>query len=313
MIVFSNQNNINGLLLLDKSIGLTSNKILQKIKILFNIHKAGYIGTLDPLASGLLPICFGRCTKFAHLLSEADKIYEVTARLGIKTDTADSYGKIIMKNSISNLTITHILNKLTHFLGEIQQIPNIYSAIKYNGMPLYWYARNNIINLKIPVRKIIIYKIILIYFNFNILKLKIHCSKGTYIRSIIDNLGDKLRCGAHVIQLRRLNIAHISITHNNVLTDQQVKILIKNYKHHFLQETLINKLILPIQYISRNFPNIYLTYDIIENIRYGKKHTLKIMNITNNKYVNILEKYTYKFIGIGIINHKQHITKYILT
>ncbi|QJC31326.1 tRNA pseudouridine(55) synthase TruB [Enterobacteriaceae endosymbiont of Macroplea mutica] len=305
------QKNINGLLLLDKSIGLTSNKMLQKIKILFNIHKAGYTGTLDPLASGLLPICFGQCTKFAHLLSEADKIYEVTARLGIKTDTADSYGKIIMKKNINDITIAYIFKKLTNFLGVIQQIPNIYSAIKYNGMPLYWYARNNI-NVQVPVRTVIVYKIVLIYFHLNILKLKIHCSKGTYIRSIIDNLGDQLCCGAHVIQLRRLNIAHISITHNNVITIPQLKILIKNYKNNLLQATLINKLILPIQYMTRNLPSIYLTYDIIKNIKYGKKQTIKIMDITKNKYVNILEKYTYKFIGIGIINHKQHITKYIL-
>ncbi|QJC30496.1 tRNA pseudouridine(55) synthase TruB [Enterobacteriaceae endosymbiont of Neohaemonia nigricornis] len=305
MNIIKHKQNYNGLLLIDKTIGLTSNKILQNIKSLCHIKKAGYTGTLDPLASGLLPICCGKYTKLAGLLSNADKTYTVTAYLGIKTDTADIYGKIIKKNKVINITIDTINKYLKKFTGYITQKPNMYSAIKYHGIPLYKYARSGI-TIKIKPRIIIIYNITLISFKDNKLILNIHCSKGTYIRSLIDDLGDKLKCGAHVTQLRRLTVAHISVLHNKVLTLEELYKLVKKYSYNIL---LINKLLLPIQYIVQHIPKIYLSNNIICKIKNGYKYKIKQDLLLTNNFIRIYEINTNQLISIGSINKDKYITK----
>ncbi|QJC34595.1 tRNA pseudouridine(55) synthase TruB [Enterobacteriaceae endosymbiont of Donacia crassipes] len=306
MLKIIKKQNINGLLLLDKSIGVTSNKILQYVKIIFNAKKAGYIGTLDPLASGLLPICFGEYTKFSQYLVNKNKTYLVTALLGEKTNTADKYGSIIKKKNV-NLTIEEILKKINLFKGESKQKPPMYSAIKYKGIPLYKYARAgiNITNLKKKTIKI--YQIKLLNFYQNKIKLQINCSKGTYIRSIIDDLGDQLNCGAHVIKLRRIAISHISILHKNVITLEQLKILIMNYKNHKLSILLIKKLLLPINYIICHIPKLYLSNLLIKKIINGKK--IKLTSIIDKTKFQIFEKKILNFIGICQINNKGYIIK----
>ncbi|QJC36184.1 tRNA pseudouridine(55) synthase TruB [Enterobacteriaceae endosymbiont of Donacia cincticornis] len=297
---------INGLLLLDKSIGITSNKILQYVKIIFNAQKAGYIGTLDPLASGLLPICFGEYTKFSQYLMNQNKTYLVTALLGEKTNTADKYGFIIKKKNV-NLTIKNIFETLNSFKGISKQKPPMYSAIKYKGIPLYKYARRgiNIPNLKERIIKI--YQIKLINFYQNKIKLQINCSKGTYIRSIIDDLGDQLNCGAHIIKLRRIAISHISIFHKNVITLEQLKILMINYQNHKLNVFLIKKLLLPIDYIIYHIPKLYLSNILIKKIINGEK--IKLTSIIDKTQFCIFEKKKFNFIGICQINNKGYIVK----
>ncbi|WWO99670.1 MAG: tRNA pseudouridine(55) synthase TruB [Candidatus Dasytiphilus stammeri] len=203
--------NINGILLLDKPSGISSNFALQKVKKILKLKKAGYIGTLDPIATGMLPICLGKATKLAQYLVNKDKRYYVTAKLGQRTDTLDCQGKIISENPviINNSKLKNILNS---FLGKIKQIPPMYSAIKLHNRPLYEYARKGIIISRKP-RDIIIHNLRLINLTQNELALEVHCSKGTYIRSIIDDLGEKLGCGAHVTELRRLQVGSCPINY----------------------------------------------------------------------------------------------------
>ncbi|QJC32562.1 tRNA pseudouridine(55) synthase TruB [Enterobacteriaceae endosymbiont of Donacia dentata] len=302
--------NINGLLLLDKSTGYTSNKLLQYIKIIFRAKKAGHTGTLDPLASGLLPICLGEYTKFSSYLINKNKIYIVTALLGEKTNTADKDGVLIKKRDIY-VNKENIIKKINFFKGENTQIPPMYSALKYKGIPLYKYARLGINFSHLKKRKIIIYDIKLLKFYKNKIKLKINCSKGTYIRSIIDELGDKLNCGAHIIKLRRIQISHISILHKNVITIEQLNILIENYKNNKLNVFLIDKLLLPINYMINYLPKLYLSFTLINNIKNGKK--IKIVPLVKKyKIFRIFEDNSYNLIGVCQINNEGYITKYKL-
>ncbi|MFC0180802.1 tRNA pseudouridine(55) synthase TruB [Thorsellia kenyensis] len=192
---------LDAVILLNKPLGMSSNDLLQKVKRLFDVKRAGHTGALDPLASGMLPICFGEATKFSQYLLDADKRYIVSAKLGQRTDTSDAEGQII-----SIRPIVHSIDELNHalmsFLGKTEQIPSIYSALKYQGKPLYEYARQGI-DVPIPPRPIEVYSIELLAVDADTITLDIHCSKGTYIRTIIDDLGEKLGCGAHVTKLHR--------------------------------------------------------------------------------------------------------------
>lgn len=198
---------INGVLLLDKPSHLGSQIALQKVKCALGSSKAGHIGTLDPLASGLLPICFGEATKFSRFKNDADKRYRAAIKLGVRTDSGDAYGKIISCQSVT-FTNEVILDALKSFMGCIEQVPPMYSALKHKGKPLYEYARKGVKVDRLP-RKITIYSINLCEHQRNdadIIEVDVHCSKGTYIRSLADDLGNMLGCGAHLISLRRLSV-----------------------------------------------------------------------------------------------------------
>ena len=199
---------LHGVLLLDKSQGMTSNDALQKVKRLLNAKKAGHTGALDPLATGMLPICFGEATKFSQYLLDSDKRYKVIAKLGERTDTSDADGQIICTKPVL-IDQAQIEQALTHFRGDILQVPTMFSALKYQGKPLYEYARQGIV-IEREARPITVYENQFIEFDAttNQLTLEIHCSKGTYIRTIIDDLGELLGCGAHVIYLRRLQVSN---------------------------------------------------------------------------------------------------------
>ncbi|WWO95252.1 MAG: tRNA pseudouridine(55) synthase TruB [Candidatus Dasytiphilus stammeri] len=236
----TNYNIINGILLLDKPSGISSNIALQTIKKILKVKKAGYIGTLDPIATGMLPICLGKATKLAQYLVNTDKHYYVKAKLGQRTDTLDCQGKIISEKSvkINHLTVQNILNG---FLGTIKQIPPMYSAIKINNRPLYKYAREGIVVSRKP-REIIIHHLRLINLIDNELTLEVYCSKGTYIRTLIDDLGEQLGCGAHVIKLRRLQVASYPIDY--MITINKLKTLINyNMNNEEVNTKLISILI----------------------------------------------------------------------
>ena len=199
-------NNISGILLLDKPTNISSNKILQKIKKLFNASKAGHCGTLDPLATGLLPICFGQATKTATYLTNSSKTYRVTGQFGIKTDTGDIDGKIIDTQNFALPKASNEINTvLQSFIGELNQIPPMHSAIKHKGMPLYKYAFKGQTIKRAP-RKVFIKEISLNSYSYNLINIDVHCSKGTYIRTLIEDIAKKMNTFATVKDLRRLSI-----------------------------------------------------------------------------------------------------------
>jgi len=197
---------INGILLLDKPLQISSNGALQQVKRLFAAKKAGHTGSLDPLATGMLPICFGEATKFSQFLLESDKYYEVSGQLGVKTTTGDAEGEVIEKRPIINVTPQRIQKLLANFTGVIQQIPPMYSAIKHQGKPLYALARKGMTIERQP-RQVTIHEVKLKAFSNDSFGLFVHCSKGTYIRTLIEDLGEALGCGAYVTALRRTAVA----------------------------------------------------------------------------------------------------------
>lgn len=192
---------VNGILILDKPLTFSSNAALQKVRWLFNAEKAGHTGSLDPLATGVLPICFGEATKFSQYLLNANKCYEVVMQLGVTTTTGDAEGEVIAKKEV-NFTSQDISAILPHFRGNINQIPPMYSAIKKDGQPLYKLARAGEVVSREP-RQITINKLELINFSQDQAKLIVACSKGTYIRTLVEDIGNKLGCGAHVKSLCR--------------------------------------------------------------------------------------------------------------
>ena len=196
---------IHGVFLLDKPQGMSSNDIMQKVKRIFQANKAGHTGSLDPLATGMLPICLGEATKFSQFLLDADKRYLVTAKLGERTDTSDAEGQIVETRDV-NVKTSEILTALEQFRGDILQVPTMFSALKYNGKPLYEYARQGI-TVEREARPITIFELNFIEYNAPYLTLEVHCSKGTYIRTLVDDLGEALGCGAHVTMLRRTAVA----------------------------------------------------------------------------------------------------------
>ncbi|SPY32994.1 tRNA pseudouridine(55) synthase TruB [Pasteurella canis] len=224
---------IDGVFLLDKPQGISSNDIMQKVKHLFQANKAGHTGALDPLATGMLPICFGEATKFSQFLLDADKRYQVTAKLGERTDTSDAEGQVVQVRPV-NITETDILTSLPHFRGNLLQVPTMFSALKHKGKPLYEYARAGI-TVEREARPITIFELTFIGYQAPYLTLEVHCSKGTYIRTLIDDLGEYLGCGAHVTVLRRTAVADypieamIDFNHLKILSEQQDLVLLDQY------------------------------------------------------------------------------------
>jgi tRNA pseudouridine55 synthase len=191
-------------LLLDKDPGLTSNGALQEVKHLFEAAKAGHTGSLDPLATGALPLCFGEGTKFSQFLLDADKRYMATFKLGISTDSGDADGEIVARNEVTGVDAGTVQSLLGDFTGQVEQVPSMFSAIKHKGQPLYKLARQGIEVERKP-RVVTIYNLELIEFRDDEFVLDISCSKGTYIRSLAEDLGGRLGCGAHICELRRLS------------------------------------------------------------------------------------------------------------
>lgn len=200
---------INGLLLLDKPIGASSNAALQRAKWLFNAAKAGHTGTLDPLATGLLLLCFGKATKLAATFLDSDKTYRATVRLGVTTETADAEGSVLKTRPV-DVSRAQIEVVLTHFTGEIEQIPPMYSALKREGRPLYEYARKGI-ELERQPRQVTIHDLSLLSCEENQFEIEITCSKGTYIRTLAADIGESLGCGAHLAALRRTHIGQFDV------------------------------------------------------------------------------------------------------
>ena len=208
---------MNGFILVNKESGVSSNFIVQHIKKKIKAKKVGHLGTLDPLASGLLILAINRATKFSSYFLESDKSYDVEVELGASTDTDDSTGKIIYESN--NFPVkSSIKNELESFIGESMQVPPFFSALKYKGKPLYKYAREGELIAK-PPRKILVTRIESIDFDGKICSFKIYCSKGTYIRSIARDLGERLGCGAHMKSLIRISQGDFNVTNAKSASD----------------------------------------------------------------------------------------------
>lgn len=197
---------IDGILLLDKPAGISSNRALQRTKRLLNADKAGHTGCLDPLATGMLPICFGEATKFSRFFIEEDKCYRVEARLGITTSTGDAEGDILSEKPVPDFTFEEINEAILRFVGTQTQIPPMYSAVKHNGKPLYKLARRGI-EIERKERTITIHEITLTEQAQDRIVMTVTCSKGTYIRTLVEDLGAFLGCGASVSALHRIWVA----------------------------------------------------------------------------------------------------------
>lgn len=196
---------VNGILLLDKPLGVSSNGALQKVKYLFFAAKAGHTGSLDPLATGVLPICLGEATKFTQFLLDADKYYRATFRFGIATASGDADGEVLSENGAADLTAKQVESVLAGFRGDISQVPSMFSALKHNGQRLYKLAREGI-DIEREARPVTIFFFEMTDFrpgDFPEADVEIHCSKGTYVRTLAEDIGAKLGCGAYVSKLHR--------------------------------------------------------------------------------------------------------------
>jgi len=236
---------VHGVLLLDKPIGLSSNQALQQAKRLFQAAKAGHTGSLDPLATGLLPICFGEATKFSHFLLDADKSYLATLKLGATTSTGDAEGEVLT-TAIVNVSMDMLKTVLMRFTGMIQQVPPMYSALKHQGKALYEYARAGV-DIERAARTVSIRSIKLERFVADEVVLVVVCSKGTYIRTLAEDIGNALGCGAHLTGLRRLTTAHFSL--DNALTMEQLEDMTMEARDQSL---------LPVDAAVRDLPEVHL-------------------------------------------------------
>ena len=212
--------NVHGILLLDKRLSVSSNRALQEVRRLYNANKAGHTGSLDPLATGLLPLCFGEATKVSAMMLDDNKRYQVVVKLGVMTDTGDAEGKIIEEKPVPELSLEEIEECLQGFSGEIDQVPPMYSALKHNGKKLYELAREGKV-IERKARKITIFDLKLLNTTSDSLTLDVFCSKGTYIRSLAEDIGHKLGCGGTVVELRRMQAGQFKI--EDALTLEQLQ------------------------------------------------------------------------------------------
>lgn len=248
------------MLLLDKPGGLTSNQALQKAKRLLNAQKAGHTGSLDPIATGLLPLCFGHATKISGMFLNADKCYQVKIQLGIKTDSGDREGAVIARSKDKALpTLMQIENALQQFRGQIEQIPPMYSALKSNGQPLYKLARQGIEIDRQP-RRVTVYDLSIIDVQHDFLSLSVACSKGFYIRSLAMDLGDVLGCGGHVNALRRVKVGAFTI--DQTVTLEQLEVL-QSAQHR-------QRLLLPTDHALADLPKVDLTAKTADYFCHGQ-------------------------------------------
>ncbi|MES9825145.1 MAG: tRNA pseudouridine(55) synthase TruB [Candidatus Thiodiazotropha endolucinida] len=280
--------NISGVLLLDKPKGMTSNKALQEVKFLYKAAKAGHTGSLDPLATGLLPICFGEATKLSAFLLDADKHYRVRVRLGETRTTADAEGEVIERVDPSGVTEAMLRDVLADFLGEQQQLPPMYSAIKHQGERLYKLARKGVEVEREP-RTIRIHSLQLIDFSLPEFEMDVHCSKGTYVRTLAEDIGKQLGCGAYVSGLRRTGVGPY---------DDQSMITLNEVQHAFSEKLFkeMDDWLLPLESALAEWPQVDLTADAAFYMRQGQP--ILVPNAPTSGWVRLYTNET-DFLGVG--------------
>ncbi|MBJ3815314.1 tRNA pseudouridine(55) synthase TruB [Shimwellia pseudoproteus] len=288
---------IHGVLLLDKPQGASSNDVLQKVKRIYNANRAGHTGALDPLATGMLPICLGEATKFSRYLLDSDKRYRVIAKLGQRTDTSDADGQIVQERPV-NFSAQQLAEALDSFRGDTLQVPSMFSALKYQGRKLYEYAREGI-DVPREARPITVYELLFIRHDGDELELEIHCSKGTYIRSIIDDLGEKLGCGAHVIYLRRLAVSKYPA--ERMVTLEQLNALVAQAQQQEIDPaTLLDPLLMPMDSPAVDFPAVNIPPATAAYFKNGQP--VRASGAPADGLVRVTEGDQHDFIGMGEID-----------
>ncbi|MBT3060128.1 MAG: tRNA pseudouridine(55) synthase TruB [Candidatus Thiodiazotropha sp.] len=282
--------NISGVLLLDKPQGMTSNKALQEVKFLYKAAKAGHTGSLDPLATGLLPICFGEATKLSAFLLDADKHYRVRVRLGETRSTADAEGEVVEQADPSGVTEEMLRRTLDGFLGEQQQLPPMYSAIKHQGERLYKLARKGVEVEREP-RTIHLYSLRLIDFSLPDFTMDVHCSKGTYVRTLAEDIGKQLGCGAYVSGLRRSGVGPYD--DQSMLTLDQVREAFSAKQFKEMDDWL-----LPLESALAEWPQVALSADAAFYMKQGQP--ILVPNAPTSGLVRLYANET-EFLGVGQI------------
>ncbi len=286
---------IHGVLLLDKPQGVTSNRCLQVVRRLFNANRAGHTGSLDPMATGLLPVCFGEATKFAQFGLDADKSYVARAKLGVVTETGDADGQVVDRQAVPVLTESALVATLAQFTGEIQQVPSMYSALKYQGRPLYEYARKGV---EVPreARPVTIHSLDLIALEGDEIEFSVRCSKGTYIRTLAEDIGKSLGCGAHLIKLRRTAVRDFDLA--QTVTVEDIEALIEQRASESDFEVL-DKLLLPVDALVGNLPKIVLDFHQTESLLHGQKVRIA-QDLTEGDRYRLYSAQDSRFIGLGV-------------
>jgi tRNA pseudouridine55 synthase len=250
---------VDGVLLIDKPVGLSSNDALTKVKRIVNAKKAGHTGTLDPFATGLLPLCFGEATKFSQDLLEADKTYVAVVHLGVTTNTGDTEGEVIATKPVE-VTLEQIEAALGHFRGPIMQIPPMYSALKRDGKAYYEYAREGIV-LEREARPVTIHSLDFVSYEAPMLTIRVCCSKGTYVRVLGEDIGARLGCGAHLNALRRVQVG--TLTTDGMVTLEQLQ----------AHENPLS-LLAPVDALLSSFPRLDLTPELAARFLNGQRLAL---------------------------------------
>ena len=281
--------NVSGILLLDKPAGSTSNHALQTVKHMFRARKAGHTGSLDPLATGLLPVCLGEATKISAFLLDADKRYRVTVKLGVTTTTADAEGEVLEIASADGVEEADIRDLLGRFTGEIEQLPPMYSAVKHKGQRLYNLARQGIEVEREP-RRIRVFHLQLIDWNAPEFSLDVHCSKGTYVRTLAEDIGKAAGCGAHVTALRRTGVGPYG--EQGMVTMETLDAMREQGSE------ALDRLLLPVESAVAHWPELKLSDDAAYYMRMGQP--VLIPRAPTEGWVRLYDK-AGEFMGVGAI------------
>lgn len=282
--------NLHGILLLDKPLGITSNAALQTVKQIYRARKAGHTGSLDPLADGLLPLCFGLATKLSTYLLDADKRYRVEVMLGVTTTTADAEGEVIETRSIDGIDANAITAVVEQFIGPIKQVPPMYSALKHKGERLYSLARQGIEVEREP-REITINSIEIIDIELPKFTIDVHCSKGTYVRTLAEDIGQELGCGAHVTGLRRTGVGPYDDSRLVDMATIQAAAAEGGYD-------ALDALLIPVDTALGHWPAVHLTDDASYYLRQGQ--AVQVRNAPDSGWVRLYDR-SEKFLGVGFI------------
>ncbi|WP_105255355.1 tRNA pseudouridine(55) synthase TruB [Pseudoalteromonas sp. T1lg75] len=292
---------VDGVLLLHKPQGISSNRALQQAKGIYYAQKAGHTGALDPLATGMLPICFGEATKFSQFLLDTDKTYVVRAKLGERTTTSDADGDVVETRDVQ-VTKAQIEQHVAGFIGESDQYPSMYSALKYQGQPLYKYAREGI---EVPrkCRRITVYSLTLDEFDeqTNEIQMTAHVSKGTYIRTIVDDLGELLGCGAHVIMLHRSKVGHYP-AEKMVTLDELQALLDEAKSQDKAPSEVLDPLLLPMDTAVQDLPSVEI--DEQQAIAFTHGQTVVIGEVPEEVCAVRCGE---RFLGVGERNQHGHL------
>ncbi|WP_028117611.1 tRNA pseudouridine(55) synthase TruB [Ferrimonas senticii] len=288
---------IDGVVLLDKPLGLSSNDALQKVKRIYNANKAGHTGALDPLATGMLPICLGEATKFSQYLLDSDKRYTVVAKLGQRTTTSDADGEIVSERPV-NVSDEQLAKALDGFRGDTMQVPSMYSALKYQGQPLYKYAREG---KEVPreARPITVFELNLLRFEGDEVEMDIHVSKGTYIRTIVDDMGEVLGCGAHVSFLRRTQVANYP--YERMVTLPQLEELLRQAEMQEVSpKEFLDPILLPMDTAVADLPAVEMTEVVASYLLNGQP--VQVPGAPLDGIVRLFMGDDKTFIGLGQID-----------